>query len=858
LPSARDLVRAAQRGPVFVTGATAPYAAYLGAALAGDAPLVVVVADDDDARAWQGDLAAFGCAAAIVPAPDGAAYAELAADRAAEAARLATLYALATGGPSAPRVVVITGAALVRRTVPVDELRGRAVAIRKGVALPRDATAARLLDLGFARAQIVEDAGTFAVRGNVIDLGSPDTAMPVRIELDGDDVESIRLFDPATQRTLREIDGVDVHALRAAVPSTGHDWRAAIRDLADAHDHPSSATRKLIEQLATGDAIGADVYAPAFHAALDPVAAYLPADARWLWWDPDATLAAIDRELANAAAGYAERRAHKQLAFPPGAHYVERAEVIAMLTAAPRRVVLPSLAIVDDPRAAGAGRLEVHVDPLAALRTELERARLQHDDHLAQPLLRAIAALRADGVAVALAADSATRADRLVGLLEGHGLAADRTATLTANPMDRLVCGDVGFGKTEVALRAPSRRLEGGAGRRALPDHRARAAALLTFSERACATPCGSRCSRASVDQGRADSARSGSLKRRGKVDVVIGTHRLLSKDVHFKTSACWSSTRSSASASPTRSASSSSSPASTCSRCRRRRSRAPCRWRVSGCARSVVIATPPVDRRAVRTVVSRSATRSLREAMSASSRAAARSSTSTTASRGSTSGRDASSALVPEARVAGGPRADGPRRRSSATMLDFVEGRYDVLCATAIIESGLDIPRANTMIIDRADLFGLSQLYQLRGRVGRARERAYCYLWCRRPSQMSRRGALAHRGAREVHRAGLGLPRRLARPRAARRRRPPRRRAGSSCRAAAWRSPSARRPQSTCGACPSRGGSSAMAASTRRGPATTPRRRPRPRGATCDVSARVLRTIEKVSRERHLCVLAG
>src|SRR5260370_770719 len=61
--------------------------------------------------------------------------------------------------------------------------------------------------------------------------------------------------------------------------------------------------------------------------------------------------------------------------------------------------------------------------------------------------------------------------------------------------------------------------------------------------------------------------------------------------------------------------------------------------------------------------------------------------------------------------------------------MIDFVEGRYDVLCATAIIESGLDIPRANTILIDRADMFGLSQLYQLRGRVGRAKERAYCYL---------------------------------------------------------------------------------------------------------------------------------
>jgi transcription-repair coupling factor (superfamily II helicase) len=70
--------------------------------------------------------------------------------------------------------------------------------------------------------------------------------------------------------------------------------------------------------------------------------------------------------------------------------------------------------------------------------------------------------------------------------------------------------------------------------------------------------------------------------------------------------------------------------------------------------------------------------------------------------------------------------------------MLDFVEGRYDILCATAIIESGLDIPRANTILIDRADMFGLSQLYQLRGRVGRAKERAYCYLIVPPPNAMT------------------------------------------------------------------------------------------------------------------------
>jgi transcription-repair coupling factor (superfamily II helicase) len=71
-------------------------------------------------------------------------------------------------------------------------------------------------------------------------------------------------------------------------------------------------------------------------------------------------------------------------------------------------------------------------------------------------------------------------------------------------------------------------------------------------------------------------------------------------------------------------------------------------------------------------------------------------------------------------------------------SMLEFVEGQWDILVATAIVESGLDIPRANTMIIDRADLFGLAQLYQLRGRVGRSKERAYCYLVVPPPNAMT------------------------------------------------------------------------------------------------------------------------
>jgi transcription-repair coupling factor (superfamily II helicase) len=83
---------------------------------------------------------------------------------------------------------------------------------------------------------------------------------------------------------------------------------------------------------------------------------------------------------------------------------------------------------------------------------------------------------------------------------------------------------------------------------------------------------------------------------------------------------------------------------------------------------------------------------------------------------------------LAPTARVA---MAHGQMdsARLERTMLDFVNGKFDVLCCTTIVESGLDIPRANTMIVNHADRFGLAQLYQLRGRIGRSHERAYCYL---------------------------------------------------------------------------------------------------------------------------------
>jgi len=163
------------------------------------------------------------------------------------------------------------------------------------------------------------------------------------------------------------------------------------------------------------------------------------------------------------------------------------------------------------------------------------------------------------------------------------------------------------------------------------------------------------------------------------------------------------------------------------------------------------LITTPPVDRRAVRTIVTRFDEQVLKEAVTRELARGGQVFYVYNRIEGIYEKAQRLQELVPTARICVGHGQMSSSRKVQArvvgeaaetenaveakegalekVMLDFVDGRYDVLVATAIVESGLDIPRANTMIIDRADLFGLAQLYQLRGRVGRSKERAYCYL---------------------------------------------------------------------------------------------------------------------------------
>ncbi len=297
----------------------------------------------------------------------------------------------------------------------------------------------------------------------------------------------------------------------------------------------------------------------------------------------------------------------------------------------------------------------------------------------------------------------------------------------TDRPMDRLVCGDVGFGKTEVALRAAFRVAMAGKQVALLcPTTVLTQQHFRTFEARMRDYPITIRAM--SRFQGKKEQDDTLAQVKDGKVDVLIGTHRLLSKDIHFKDLGLLIVDE--------------EQRFGVAHKERIKQIRAQVdvltltatpiprtlQMAVSGLRDLSLITTPPLDRRAVRTIVTRFDEQVVREAVTRELSRGGQVFYVYNRVEGIYEKAQKLQELAPNARiVVGHGQMDGATLET--VMLDFVEGRYDILVATAIIESGLDIPRANTMIIDRADLFGLAQLYQLRGRVGRAKERAYCYL---------------------------------------------------------------------------------------------------------------------------------
>ncbi len=297
----------------------------------------------------------------------------------------------------------------------------------------------------------------------------------------------------------------------------------------------------------------------------------------------------------------------------------------------------------------------------------------------------------------------------------------------TSTPMDRLVCGDVGFGKTEIAIRAAFK---------AVTDNK-QVAVLVpttilalqhykTFTERLADFPCNI----SYVSRLRKPKEITESLKqlKEGQLDIIIGTHRLIGKDVQFKNLglliideeqrfgvAVKDKLKELRVNVDTLTLTATPIPRTL-------------QFSLMGARDLSIINTPPPNRQSILTELHSFNEQIITEAINYEINRNGQVFFIHNRVQNIGEVELLLKKLLPNAKtVVAHGQMDGPKLEQ--IMLDFINGEYDVLIATTIIESGLDIPNANTIIINNAHAFGLSELHQLRGRVGRSNKKAFCYL---------------------------------------------------------------------------------------------------------------------------------
>jgi len=772
--------------------------------------------------------------------------------------RARALHAIASG---TARVVVASAPALLPRVTAPDRLLRASIDLRQGHDIDPVDLAELLVDAGFSREDPVDEHGEFAVRGGIVDIFPAGDALPVRLEFAGDTIESMRSYDPSTQRSTVAVDRLVVIPLRDVL---GDDRRATLFDyLALAHDaHVVVSERdevdaqavRLIEQLersyeaisTAGRSAGPTLPPPGElfadwqgvaarlaqattlsqlglddqpHVRSQPAVAFHGRLADWV--------ADVRRQresggttlFAAATAGRAERtiellKEYEVLAAPversEEARYASvlivqgsisqgfrlpdadvqiysEADVFEEDRRAPERRRSPAKAFLSDLRDLKIGDYVVHIDHgigifvglkkigVADNEQEFLELRYAGEDKLFVPVERLDLVQKYTGAnrppvdrlggtsweRVKTRVKKAMRdmAEELLKLyaarkaVPGHAFSADshwqqefedafeyeltpdqKTAIAdikrdmeSSTPMDRLLCGDVGYGKTEVAMRAAFKAVMDGKQVAFLAPTTVLAFQHeKTLRERFAGFPV--RIDMISRFRTKPEQQQVIVDLGAGKVDIIVGTHRLLSKDVEFRDLGLLVVDEEqrfgvahkekikqlrkkvdvlTMSATPI-----------------------PRTLNMSlvGIRDMSIIETPPKDRLSIQTNVVKFDPQVIGRAISAEMARGGQvfvvhNRVESIFSIGSLIQR-----LVPEARVVVGHGQMNEDLLERA-MLDFMAKKFDVLLATTIVENGLDIPNANTIIINRADRYGLSQLYQLRGRVGRSDRPAYAYL---------------------------------------------------------------------------------------------------------------------------------
>ena len=775
-------------------------------------------------------------------------------------ARANALHAAASGKA---RIIVASAAALLPLVSSPERLLASSVELETGTSIEPQRLADILVDAGFTREDPVDEHGTFTIRGGIVDVFPGGDPEPVRLDFVGDLIESLRRFNPSTQRSTDAIDRVSIVPLRerfddddegmsvleflnagglqvvvSEYEQVDEQVRRVREQLDLSHDDASNrgavavrpparlfvAAKAVVDRLTRASrldelAVGEEGVT---HVACQPALEFKGRIGDWIADLCQARQRGETVLFLAESAGRAERvveilQDYDVVAIPldraEDAHAASVLVGVGMLSRgfrlpagelqvyvetdvfeeerrAPEERRSLTKTFLSDLRDLKLGDLVVHVDHGigefvglkqlgvrggTAAGQEFLELRYAGDDKLfvpverldliqkytggARPALDRLGGTTWEKAKTRVKKAMRDMAEELLKLyaqrkaVPGFGfgpdthwqeefegafpyeLTPDQTTAVreikkdmeATTPMDRLLCGDVGYGKTEVAMRAAFKAVMAGKQVAVLAPTTVLAFQhAKTLRERFAGFPV--VIDMVSRFRTRQEVVETLAGAASGKVDVLVGTHRLLSKDVRFKDLGLLVVDE-------------------------EQRFGVAHKERIKQMRKSVdvltmtatpiprtlnmslvgirdmsIIETPPKDRLSIQTnVVKFDAPvleRAIRNELARGGQVYfVHNRVESIYSMGHLLQR-----LVPEAKVVVGHGQMGDDELERA-MLGFVEKRFDVLLATTIVENGLDIPNANTIIINRADRYGLSQLYQLRGRVGRSDRAAYAYL---------------------------------------------------------------------------------------------------------------------------------
>ena len=847
LPAVRKLVGTLDAGGVFRAAglwgsSQALLVAQAARALTGadgtPRALLVVTSTDPEARSFAHDLAAFGLPAFFLPARETYASGKERALADPETLRARLELAGLLSGKGAPRVIVTSVLSCLQPLPTTQNTDAAFLHLNVGSRFDAEDCLARLVHAGYTRQPLAEAPGEVSLRGDILDLFPFAGEAPLRIESFDGEVESLRLYDPETQRSTdaeervsiciasdaggvedgegarldeliaRDAVRVEVEPLRIEdmaeglrVQSSAHGValmayreareRGARLELASLPNQGTSFGVKSVQGLAVGmraapgaidallDRMGAGARALvlcateaerkrvaelfAGHDRVTPTAGTV---ARGFQLREPALAIVNHRELVGVE-GTAHldttKRVHKARALQSffelkigdlvvhavhglgryiGLRRMERAGgeeehlVIEYQDEVQLFVPAARVDLVQRYIASGSGA-GVTLDRIGAKSFKKRKERVEKAlEDLAAELLE-VQARREMKTRKPWVADAETRAlvqemieafpytDTTDQAVTDGEVAADLGGK---RPMDRLLCGDVGFGKTELAIRAAFRVVAGG-GQAAIlvPTTVLAAQHYRTFAARLADYPV--RVASLSRYVKGAAAREIVEATARGEVDILIGTHRILSKDVAFRDLGLliideeqrfgvthkehFKKLRSEVdvltlSATPI--------PRTL-------------HMSMAGLRDISALTTPPPGRQDIETVLASTNDKDMiRKALLREHNRGGQSFFLHNRVQSIDARARELAELVPECSfVVGHGQMTGPMLQR--IMGRFQQGEADVLVATTIIENGVDIPRAGTILMDRAGHFGLSELHQLRGRVGRGSQKAYCYL---------------------------------------------------------------------------------------------------------------------------------